>query len=127
MGKEKQDKREMREKEMRRDEAKQLKGKVGEKRRRKAKGGEERKNQGNRWKGERHKCHGIDGIPCLSSRVEKQHTAVSQVSQVAPIDCQQLPWLLSPQCRYRVALPIEHMQRGVSPACVCVCMEEKER
>lgn len=49
---------------------------------------EERSTGGKRWKGECHKHHNTDGIPCLSSRVEEQHTAVSQFSQSAPIGCQ---------------------------------------
>ena len=35
----------------------------------------------------------------------KTHTAVSQVSQVAPIGCQWLPWLPPLFCCYRAAFP----------------------
>lgn len=64
--------REMRVKEIRRDGAKPLKWKVGEVRG-EARRGWERRTQGSGWKGEWYKCHGTDGIPCLSSRVGKKN------------------------------------------------------
>lgn len=75
-------------------------------------------------KGERHKFHGTDGTSRSSSRVEKQHKAVSQVT---PIGRQLFPWLLSPYCRYCVALPREKRQRCVSSLCMNVRVWEKRR
>lgn len=75
--------------------------------------GQGRGTQGSGWKGEWHKCHSTDGIPCSSSRVGKRNTQLSV----------KWPQLTVGSCHgYRPRRAVV-VRLSLSSACTGVCLQ----